>query len=33
MLREPLKTLFYDLNPYPFSKREGYKEFLEVPLK
>ena len=23
---------FYDLNPSPFSGREGYKEFLEMPL-
>ena len=24
---------FYGLNPSPFSGREGYKEFLEMPLR
>jgi len=23
--------VFYGLNPSPFSRREGYKEFLEIP--
>jgi hypothetical protein len=23
---------FYGLNPFPFSRREGYKEFLEMSI-
>ncbi len=27
-----LKPIFYHLIPFPFSKREGHAQFLEMPL-